>query len=383
MSDHQASPKRSHAAFLAQAGWADAEVRPLAADASTRSYYRVTKDGHGAVLMDAPPGAESAACPPEADEAERRALGYNAMARLAGPDSRFFAAIGHALRERGLSAPEIYAADFERGLLLIEDLGDALFARVIEQGRAEQPLYEHAIDVLVHLHAQDTPTHFPLPEHLGDQAIPVLSYDALALEIETELLTDWYLPACGRPLKDTDKQAYRTAWRSVLDRLGAEGRTLVLRDYHAENLLALEERSGPARVGLLDFQDGLVGSRAYDLVSLLKDARRDVDSALEAAMIKRYVARAKTEVAGFDEDAFRDAYVILGVQRNAKIVGIFTRLWRRDGKPRYPSLIPRLWRYLEPDLAHPALGEVGRWFAEMVPEALRGDPMVIGNHSRR
>jgi len=354
-------------AFLAKAGWAGAVRAPLAGDASARRYERIRHQGKTAVLMDAPP---------EPGEAKAgaggaiRASGYSAAARLA-VDCRPFVAIASYLTQCGLSAPTIYAEDVAQGLLLLEDLGDDLFVRLLgETGDAkdETRLYEAAVDLLIASHARDAQAELPLPRG-GRYALS--RYEPSVYQIEADLLIDWYVPALrGAALPEADRTAYHAAWAPVLGRLNGERPVLVLRDYHAGNLLWLPDRPGPASVGLLDFQDGLLGSAAYDLVSLLQDARRDVSALLEERMLARYIEAAGRR-ADFNEDQFRLAYAILGAQRNAKIVGIFTRLSRRDGKPVYLRHLPRVWRYLTADLAHPALGPLRRWFDLTVPHAMR------------
>lgn len=355
-------------AFLKDAGWGDAIRGPLAGDASTRRYERVTGARGIAVLMDAPPNAESAACPPNADEEARTALGYNALARLAGPNQRPFVAIADYLTAHGLSAPRVLAADFEQGLLLLEDLGDAIFNHEIARGLDELPLYEGAIDALLALHEETPPAALPLP---GGETFPLLTYDDVAMRAEIALLTEWYLPAAGAANTVAAENELMNIWQGLLAKLPAPD-VLVLRDYHADNLLWLPDREGPARVGLLDFQDGLLGHAAYDLVSLLEDARRDVPPALAQAMLDRYIAGRKAR-GNFDEEAFRFSYALLGLQRNTKILGIFARLWKRDGKPQYPSYIPRLWRYVEGDLAHADFAPFRAWFNTHIPPSWRGD----------
>lgn len=357
--------------FLLQSGWSDAELHPLAGDASTRRYVRLKRPKGTALLMDAPPKAESAACPPDADEATRTKLGYNAVARLAGPDSRRFGAFAQTLAARGLAAPDILSADYAQGLLLLEDLGDDLFARAIDKGIREQPLYEAAVDVLLALHAT------PAPPALGvlEPRVPLLAYDALAYAAEVDLLIEWLYPmVTGKTITPELRAEWQSLWRAALASLSEVPQVIVLRDYHAENLFWLPGRSGLHRVGLIDFQDGLKGSPAYDLVSLLEDARRDVDPVLAAAMLDRYVAGASARDRGFDEDAFRSDYALLGAQRNAKILGIFARLWRRDKKPNYLKLIPRVWGHMERDLSAPALSDLRAWFDKNIPHALRTAP---------
>jgi N-acetylmuramate 1-kinase len=341
-------------AFLTASGWGAASALPMAGDASTRSYERLTLGGRTAVLMNAPPAAESAACPPQASPAERRALGYNAMARLAGPNLNAFVAIAEALRGAGLSAPEIYAADAATGFALIEDLGDALFARAIPAGADEFELYASAIDALIALH-QAAPA---APAGPGYQ---MLTYDLTAMEAEVMLVAEWYWPHLkGEPASEAVKADYVGAWSGVLAALPAPS-TMVLRDFHAENILWLPARSGWRRAGVIDFQDGLIGNSAYDLVSLLEDARRDVPDDLAAAMMRRYADGAR-RLPGFEEHAWRRDYAILGAQRNAKILGIFARLIRRDGKPRYADFFPRVEGHFARDLQHPDLAPVAAFF---------------------
>jgi len=318
-------PPAAAADFLAANGWGGSDILPVAGDASFRRYFRVVMPGRSAILMDAPPPHE---------------------------DPRPFIAIACWLGERGFAAPAIHASDLDQGLVLIEDFGDIRLRETAdaEAGR-ETALYEAAIDVLVRLH-----------EH---EAGPVPPYDRAVLHREADLLTEWYCPAVGI---EPDIAGYAAAWDAVFDAALSGRQVTVLRDYHAENLMLID---GSDSLGLLDFQDALAGHPSYDLVSLLQDARRDVDPVLETAMLDRYKA-----ITGAGED-FDNAYHVLGAQRNAKIIGIFTRLWKRDGKTRYPTLCPRVWRYLEHDLAHPALAPVKAWFDANIPSALRGDPMVI------
>ncbi len=345
--------------FLRNAGWGDAAITPLAGDASSRSYFRVAGKSQRAVLMSAPPAAETAPCPPAATPAERRELGYNACARLAGPNLNAFVAIAETLRSTGLSAPTVFAADPDAGLALIEDLGDGLFAAVVDN-RNEATLYENAIDVLFHLHAAAP------PPPRGD-GYEMLAYDHLALMTEAELLIDWYWRLKkGAPPEESIKQEFSDVFDAMLSALNAAD-AIVLRDYHAENLLWLPERKGPARVGVIDFQDGLVGSSAYDLVSLLEDARRDVDATLAAAMIDRYASVAAGRKT-FDRDRFLHEYAVLAVQRNAKILGIFARLAERDGKKRYLEFLPRVEAHFRRDLARPAAANARKFFKTHFPE---------------
>jgi aminoglycoside/choline kinase family phosphotransferase len=315
------------AAFLREAGWGAARIAPLAGDASNRRYDRVAG---GAVLMDAP---------------EER-----------GEDVRSFIAMTDFLRGRGLSAPEILHADVARGFLLLEDLGDDLFARVCAADLArEAGLYEAAVDVLAYL------AETPPPERIGDFAPP--PYDAAMLVREAMLAVEWWLPAATglAPSPDMLAEFEGLAAAMVAEVAGARD-ALVLRDYHAENLIWLPGRAGLGRVGLLDYQGAMLGHAAYDLASLLEDARRDTVPELRAAMVARYLAATCAP-----EEAFRAAYATLAAQRNLKIVGLFARLLRRDGKPGYLDLLPRVWGHLMRDLEHPDLAPVRTFVAAHLP----------------
>lgn len=347
------------AAFLDGAGWTGAAVRPLAGDASTRRYLRLARNGARALLMIAPPAAESAACPPGASEAERKALGYNALARLAGPNLNAFTAIAGALRDAGLSAPEIYAADAAQGFALIEDLGDDLFAR-IAGSVDERTLYEAAVDALLHLRAH-------APARPASDAYEMLDYDRAALAAEAGLLAEWYWPLKNGAAPGDDLQAEYSGVINALSQMLSPPHAVALRDYHAENLLWLPQRRGVRRVGMIDFQDGLYGHAAYDLVSLLEDARRDVAPDLASAMIERYCAGA-ADAGDFDREAFRRDYAVLAAQRNAKILGIFARLAKRDQKPRYLALLPRVEAHFRRDLTRQPLAPLRAFIAAHLPD---------------
>lgn len=335
---------------------------------------RLVRGTKSAMLMDQPRGVETAACPPEATESEREKLGYNAMARLAGPDTRPFAAVAHFLTANGLRAPEVLAHDYDAGFLLLEDFGEGRFADLMTAGRPELPFYEAAVDVLATLHNVRAPKMLAVP---GAPDRHLLAYDSLAMQAEVQLLLDWFYPAAaGAPAPASAQDEFKQAWRDALSQLKVDDPVVVLRDYHAENLMWLEGQSGVARVGLIDFQDALAGSPAYDLISLTEDARREVSVELANAMTARYIQRRKSADARFNEDAFRFAAALLAAQRNTKIVGIFARLWKRDGKPRYTQYLPRMWRYLERDLSHGALGTLRLWFDTHIPRAWRG---TLGN----
>ena len=353
-------------AFLSEAGWGAAERRPLPGDASTRHYTRLHLGERTALLMDQPQTAEAPAAAVDASPEQRRALGYNALARLAGSDCARFVAAARYLRGAGLAAPEIYAADTAQGFLLLEDLGVDLYTDVLESRGDERALYEAAIDCLARLHAA------PAPVSLAPDK-PLFAYDETAQLAETDLLTEWFLPAAlGRPADASEVEEHRALWRKALRALSGDAAVFVHRDYHAQNLLWRGDEAGLARVGVIDFQDALAGSRAYDLVSLLEDARRDVAPELAEAMTQRYLASARNQGAGIDEESFRAHAAILAAQRNAKIIGIFARLAKRDSKPRYLAHLPRVWRYMERDLAHPALAPLKAWYDRTIPAEMRG-----------
>jgi hypothetical protein len=327
------APTRQRAlrAFLDECGWGGARLAPLAGDASFRRYYRLGENGRRAVLMDAPP--------PEED-----IVPYVAVAQM--------------LRRLGFSAPEVFAEDRAGGFLLIEDFGDDTYTRLLERGADEPALYSLAVDTLVDLQRA--------VEARGSPDLP--PYDAERFLAEAALLVDWYAPAAlGEPLTEARRAEYLDLWRTLLPQASVPGDTLVLRDYHIDNLMLLPDRSGVQGCGLLDFQDAVCGPPSYDLVSLLDDARRDVPADLRRRMTERYIAAFPS----LDRAAFLESAAILAAQRNCKILGIFTRLWKRDGKPRYLVHIPRIWRLLDQELAHPALTPIARWLDRHLPRSAR------------
>jgi N-acetylmuramate 1-kinase len=351
------------ARFIREAGWGAAELIPLPGDASTRRYIRLRLGERTALVMDQPQYAESASAAPDASPEERRALGYNALARLAGADCARFVAAARHLRQAGLAAPGILAADTAAGFLLIEDLGDDLYTDVLSRGGGETALYEAAIDALVRLHAE------PAPKMLAP-GIPLFAYDETALLAETDLLTEWFFPAAlDRAATPSEASEHRALWHDAIG-LVTGGNVFVHRDYHAQNLLWRAAFPGLSRVGVIDFQDAVAGSPAYDVVSLLEDARRDVPPELARIMTERYIA-----AAGADRERFKTSAAILAAQRNAKIIGIFARLARRDAKPRYLAHLPRVWRYMKGDLSHPALARLNAWYGRVLPEETRGIPL--------
>ena len=312
-------------AFLAASGWEGASIAPLPGDASFRRYFRIARGGDKAMLMHAPP--------PEEDPGE-------------------FLDVTRYLNEQGMRAPAIFAAKPEDGWVLLEDFGDHRMRDWLDDNpQHEEATYARAIDALVDLHAKP--------------AGPFSPYDMATYRREVDLFVEWYCPAKQLAV---DSRSWTAAWEEVLAPLHARQQpgVTVLRDYHAENImLPAPDEEGCGEQGLIDYQDALVGHRAYDLVSLLQDARREVSPELESRMFQRYLSKVD---AGKD---FAADYARLGAQRNAKIVGIFSRLWKRDDKPRYLSLIPRVWEAMERDLAHPALAPVSAWFDANIPQDIR------------
>lgn len=318
--------------FLEQAGWTGAQRTPLAGDASFRRYERIHKDGVVAVLMDAPPPQE---------------------------DVRPFIRAAQQLQTLGLSAPQVLAEDVGRGFLLLEDLGDSLYSRELRHSPAlEEQLYLEAAKVLAALYhdrAKVDVSGFP-------------AYDTALLMRECMLLAEWFLPAV-MPQEKAAKLAeeYRQIWLGLLHQLPALPPVLVLRDYHADNLLWLPKRQGNKRVGLLDFQDAVIGSPAYDMVSYLEDARRDVSPEVVQASVKAYLNET-----GLNRDKFMISYALLGAQRNCKIIGIFVRLCVRDGKQNYLGYLPRVWAHLLHDVSHPALSVLAVWLERHILPEWRG-----------
>ncbi len=311
--------------FLTGAGWGGAAIDPIPGDASFRRYFRVADQGRKAMLMFAPPPEE---------------------------DPQPFLQVAHWLTGQGMRAPQILAEDAAQGWVLIEDFGDDRMRDWLDiNPQGETGAYTEAVDTLARLHTKP--------------AGPFAPYDMPVYAREAELLTQWYCPAMRI---GADAGSYLQAWQDALAPMLAADRpaVTVLRDYHAENIMLLgPDETGQGEQGLIDFQDALVGHPAYDLVSLLQDARRDVSPDLERRMLDHYLAQANA-----DDDFLAD-YARLGAQRNAKIVGIFARLWKRDGKPRYLCYIPRVWEALERDLRHPALAPVATWFDANIPRQIR------------
>ena len=321
-------PPPEAADFLKHHGWGDAQILPVAGDASFRRYFRVQAGNRRAILMDAPPPHE---------------------------DPKPFITIAEYLKNSGFAAPEIFARDLTHGLVLLEDFGDQRMREHLDyRPEDEEAIYRQTIDLLRQLHRSP--------------AAPLPAYDETQYLRETNLLTEWYCPA---QQLDVDAESFEAKWRQILERVidAQNPPVTVMRDFHAENIMLLEN----GRLGLLDFQDALIGHPAYDLVSMLQDARRDVSDELEESMLAYYLANHGKDAA----EEFRGHYAILGAQRNTKIIGIFTRLFVRDGKERYLDFLPRMWRLLEKDLRHPALEPMTEWFDRNIPGEVRNRPIPV------
>jgi tRNA threonylcarbamoyl adenosine modification protein YjeE len=348
--------------FLAAAGFADARRRRMAGDASIRSYARLIRDDGVFILMNSPKRPDGPAI--------HDGKSYSAAVHLA-EDVRPFVAIANGLRARGFSAPEIHHADLEAGFLITEDFGSA----GVLEGEPPRPMperYEAATDVLAALHREPLPELLPL---VADIDYPIPPFDTEAMLVEVGLMADWYLPDRGASLSDHLRAEFVAMWRDLLQQMAAIPKSWVLRDFHSPNLIWLGARDGLARVGIIDFQDAVIGPVAYDLVSLLQDARIDIPEGLELALLTRYIQARRAADAAFDAAGFAALYALMSAQRNTRLLGTFARLNRRDGKPQYLRHLPRIWTYLGRSLAHPALAPVRAWYQAHVP-APDGAPPV-------
>ena len=340
--------------FLTGADYLDAGRQRMAGDASTRSYARLFRDDKAVILMNSPRRPDGPAI--------YHGKPYSTIAHLA-EDVRPFVAIANGLRERGFSAPAIHHADLEAGFLITEDFGSA----GIVEGDPPSPIaerYQAATDVLAALHCQALPEILPLTPQTS-YAIPIFDTDALMVEIG--LMPEWYLPDRGAALNENARAEFSAMWRDLLDKVTAEPKTWALRDFHSPNLIWLDDRIDTAKVGIIDFQDAVLAPAAYDLASLLQDARIDVPEQLELVLLTRYIKARLAADEAFDPAHFAELYAMMSAQRNTKLLGIFARLNRRDGKPQYLRHQPRIWTYLTRSLAHPALSAFRDWYAAHVP----------------
>ena len=340
--------------FLTVAGYIDARRQRMAGDASTRSYARLIRDEGVVILMNSPRRPDGPAV--------YDGKSYSAAVHLA-EDVKPFVAIAGGLRERGFSAPAIHHADLDAGFLITEDFGSVGFI----EGDPPAPIaerYEAATDMLAALHREILPEILPLAPQIT-YAIPVFDTDALL--VEAGLMLEWYLPDRGVEPSDDLRAEFVTMWRDLLGKPAAAPRTWVLRDFHSPNLIWLGDRSDTGKVGIIDFQDAVLGPAAYDLVSLLQDVRIDVPEPLELALLTRYIRARRAADDSFDPAGFAELYAIMSAQRNTRLLGTFARLNRRDGKPHYLRHQPRIWTYLTRSLAHPALARFRGWYAANVP----------------
>jgi N-acetylmuramate 1-kinase len=344
--------------FLADSGFSDAKRQRMAGDASTRSYARLVRDDGVVILMNSPRRPDGSAI--------YDGKSYSAAVHLA-EDVKPFVAIAGGLRERGFSAPSIHHADLDTGFLITEDFGSAGFI----EGDPPRPIterYEAAVDVLAALHREALPEVLPLAPHIT-YAMPAFDIDAMLVEIG--LMLEWYLPDRGAEPTHNLRAEFVVMWRDLLSKPAAvpktSDKTWVLRDFHSPNLIWLGERSGTSKVGIIDFQDAVLGPAAYDLVSLLQDARIDVPEHLELALLTRYIKARRAADDTFDPAGFAEIYALMSAQRNTRLLGTFARLNRRDGKPQYLRHQPRIWAYLTRSLAHPVLSGIQEWYSANVP----------------
>ena len=340
--------------FLEGAGFLDAQRERMPGDASTRSYARLIRDDGTSILMNSPRRPDGPAL--------YDGKSYSGAVHLA-EDVKPFVAIDNGLRARGFSAPAIRHADLDLGFLITEDFGSA----GIIDGDPPQPIaerYEAAVDMLAALHRESLPETLLLTPQLAYD-IPVFDIDAWLVEIG--LMLEWYLPHRGRELSHQQRDEFIAMWRTLLEKPAAAPRTWVLRDFHSPNIIWLGDRTGILRVGLIDFQDAVLGPAAYDLVSLLQDARIDVPEQLELSLLTRYIRARRAADASYDAASFAELYAIMSAQRNTRLLGTFARLNGRDGKPQYMRHQPRIWTYLNRSLAHPALAVLRQWYAANVP----------------
>jgi aminoglycoside/choline kinase family phosphotransferase len=331
--------------FLDKAGWGDAARRHFTGDASARSYEIVTLAGHEPrVLMNSP---RLVLGPPVRDGKPYAVIAHTARTVTA------FVALDRALQAGGVSVPQIHAEDQDQGFLLLEHLGSAPFLGDNGQPLAER--YAAAAELLAMMHGRDWPQRLEAGQGKVHEVPP---FDRDAMMIEADLLVEWYVPAItGVPVADELRDGYRRQWNAVLDRLHGREYTLMLRDFHSPNIIWRGDRSGHERLGIVDFQDALIGPSSYDVASLAMDARVTIPPEVEARTLDAYIA-ARHAAGVFDETVFRETYAIMAAQRNSKILGIFVRLQKRDGKPDYLKHLPRIRDYLRRALSHPALADL-------------------------
>jgi tRNA threonylcarbamoyl adenosine modification protein YjeE len=349
--------------FLGSSGFMEATRQRMNGDASTRSYARLVCGDGVVILMNFPRRTDAAAI--------YGGKSYSAAVHLA-EEVAPFGASDEGLRAHGFSAPAIHHSDIDHGFLITEDFG----SEAVIEGQPPHPIaerYEAAVDMLAELHAKSSSKSLPETLPLTGQtsyAIPV--FDIEAMLIEVGLMPEWYLPDRGVELSGSAHTEFVAIWRELLQKPLAAPRTWVLRDFHSPNLIWLTERSGTARVGIIDFQDAVLGPEAYDVISLLQDARIDVPEAFELTLLCRYIKARRARDSAFDRAAFAELYAIMSAQRNTRLLGTFARLNRRDGKPQYLRHQPRIWTYLNRSLAHPSLAHLRDWYRANVPPPIAG-----------
>lgn len=333
--------------FLDEAGYRNATRRHLTGDASVRAYEHIHTGDKRLVLMDSPrhtPGPILA-----------HGKYYQQIAHIA-EDVRPFIAIARSLVEKGLRAPAIYETDIEQGILLIEDLGSA--GVLDDDGVPIAERYRESAACLARMHAQPFQRDLPVAEGIIHH---VPDFDRDAMQIEVSLLTDWYLPwKRGTPASDAERRDYIAIWDALIESLSAAEHNLLLRDFHSPNIIWRPEASGTDRVGIIDFQDAMIGPSAYDVASLVQDARVDMPEGVADDVLDHYLTL-RGKDAGFDRARFLRDWHVMAAQRNCKLVGLWVRLMQRDGKPAYMRHMPRSLRNLERALSHPDLAPLRDW----------------------
>jgi N-acetylmuramate 1-kinase len=344
--------------LLTACKWQNADRQFMMGDASVRAYERLSQRSatgkmESAILMISPPRPDGPAV--------RYGKPYSAIAKLA-EDVKPFVALSNGLRAFGFNAPEIKGMNLKIGLLLTEDLGHET---VLVDGKSDAERYRVAIETLANLHGKNLPDRLPVTDDI-EYRIPL--YDLDAMLIEVELMLDWYLPYRGKTgLSASARGTFVNIWKGLLSEVMMGPRTWVLRDYHSPNLMWLPDREGTDRIGIIDFQDAVIGHAAYDVVSLAQDARVDLAPGLELQLLGYYAQLRKEADSNFNMSAFARDYSVMGAQRNTKILGIFARLNQRDGKPAYLKHLPRIEQYTRTCLAHPVMSELKAWYESNVP----------------
>ena len=347
--------------FLKKSGWKNFDRTRIKGDASSRRYERVTSHNQNAILMITPQAENENYEISSGKTNTRENMGYNSLARLAGNKVEAFICISKELSIRGFSAPKIFASDLSKGLLLLEDLGDNLFSKFIQSNaNQEKKLYLAAVDCLAAIYRSTFSKNLTYENSFWELEV----YDDVAMLAEVDLLLDWYAKDFGHQIGSQNKKIWHSIWKKLFINFEAVAPGLGLRDFHAENIFWLNQREGTENIGLIDFQDALFVHPSYDLVSLVEDARRDVSPELTEMLIDRFCQKSGIK----NDEKFRSAYAIMGAQRNAKILGIFVRLAKRDKKLQYLDYIPRVKEHLMRNLNSPCCEELKQWLEQNIPE---------------